>query len=103
MCIIFNTEVLEGLPRDMRNLIKDSGDVWLDKMIELDNATIEMAISSAQDANHTFTYLTDAEIMAFYDMAKGPVHDAWIAEAEAAGLPGQEVYDLALELAENWQ
>ncbi len=26
-----------------------------------------------------------------------PIHDAWIAEMEAQGLPGQELYDLVVK------
>jgi hypothetical protein len=60
---------------------------------------IDAAAAFCEENNHTMTYLTPEEIAVWRDACKATIQDAWIAEAEAAGLPGQEVYDRCLELA----
>jgi hypothetical protein len=58
-------------------------------------------VKSKQDAEgwgHKFTYLTPEQIKVWYDLVKGPIHDKWIKEAEAKGLPGEKVYKKALKL-----
>ncbi len=98
MHLIMNTEVLNGLPDDLRQLLINSDSIFYDKFCELDSAGIARAVKFCEENNHTFTYLTPEEIAEWYDLVKEPVHDAWIADCEARGLPGQEVYDRALEL-----
>ena len=96
---IMNTDVLNSLPSDLRDILLNSGHYWFDKFNELDAADIARSQSYCEENNHTFTYLTPEEIQVWYELVKGPLHNAWIAECEAAGLPGQAVYDRALELA----
>jgi TRAP-type C4-dicarboxylate transport system substrate-binding protein len=96
--VIMNTEVLEGLPNDLEKIIRNSGDIWLDKFTELTDQEIGAAQQIVEDNNHTVTRLSPSEIEAWYNLVKGPVHDQWIADCEAKGLPGQEVYDEALRL-----
>jgi len=98
---IMNTDVLNGLPPDLKDLMVNSGHYWFDKFNELDARDIAGSQAFCEENNHTFTYLTPAEIQVWYDMVKGTMHDSWIAECEAAGLPGQAVYDRALELAKG--
>jgi TRAP-type C4-dicarboxylate transport system substrate-binding protein len=99
MFLIMNTEVLEGLPQDLQDIILGANSVFYNKFVELDSAMIVAAQAFCEENNHTMTYLTDAEIAVWRDKVKAAIHDAWIAEAEDAGLPGQEVYDRCLELA----
>jgi TRAP-type C4-dicarboxylate transport system substrate-binding protein len=95
---IMNTEVLESLPGSLQDILLNSGHYWFDKFYELDAADIAGSMQFALDNNHTMIELTDAQIAVFRDAVKNAVHQAWIDEAEAAGLPGQEVYDRAMEL-----
>jgi len=41
--------------------------------------------------------LADDQIAQFRQVAADPIRDAWIADMEAQGLPGQELYDLVIE------
>jgi TRAP-type C4-dicarboxylate transport system substrate-binding protein len=41
--------------------------------------------------------IADSEIEAFKAKAGDPIHEEWIAEMEAQGLPGQELYDLVMK------
>ena len=99
MFVIMNTEVLESLPNDLEQIIMDSGTIWFDKFRELDDRDKLGAQQFVEENNHTLTLLTPAEIEVWYNLVKGPVHDAWIADCEAKGRPGQAVYDAALQLA----
>jgi TRAP-type C4-dicarboxylate transport system substrate-binding protein len=99
MFLIMNTEVLEGLPQDLQDIILGAKSVFFNKFVELDGESMAAAQAFCEGNNHTMTYLTAAEIAVWRDKVKAAIHDAWIAEAEDAGLPGQEVYDRCLELA----
>ena len=95
---IINTEVLESLPGSLQDILLDSGHYWYDEFKMHDDADQQLCWDICETDNHTMVYLTPAEIQEWYDLVKDVVHEAWIDEAEAAGLPGQEVYDRALEL-----
>ena len=38
--------------------------------------------------------ISDEELAKFKEVAGQPIHDAWIADMSAQGLPAQELYDL---------
>jgi len=98
---LMNTDVLNSLPPDLRDIMLNSSHYWFDKFNELDAADIAGAAAFCEENNHTMTELTPAEIEVWYNMVKDTIHADWIAECEAAGLPGQAVYDRALELAQE--
>jgi len=99
MYLLMNTAKLNSLPKDLQTLILDSGKVWVDKFSELDAADITNSMGFCTKNNHTMTYLTPQEVAVWRDATKTTINDAWIKEANAAGLPGQKVYDRCLELA----
>ncbi|MEM6479563.1 MAG: C4-dicarboxylate ABC transporter substrate-binding protein, partial [Pseudomonadota bacterium] len=39
----------------------------------------------------------------FRSVAANPVRDAWIADMEGQGLPGQELYDLVIETLNDFR
>jgi hypothetical protein len=49
-------------------------------------------IQTLTDNGCEITYLTGADLQPWID-AQAPVTEAWIAAADAAGYPGQDVYD----------
>ena len=55
-------------------------------------------MGDAKSFGHKFTYLSPKEVRVWYDLVKGPIHDKWIEEAEAKGLPGKAVYNATLEM-----
>jgi TRAP-type C4-dicarboxylate transport system substrate-binding protein len=101
MYLIMNTDVLNSLPSDLKQLIIDSGHIWYEKFCELDAADQLNVKKICEDKNHTFTYLTPEEIAVWYDLVKKPVHDKWIKDCADKGLPAQAVYDEALRLAKE--
>jgi len=55
-------------------------------------------IADSKGWGHSFTYLTPEEIKVWYDLVKGKIHDKWIKDAEAKGLPGKVIYQEALNM-----
>jgi TRAP-type C4-dicarboxylate transport system substrate-binding protein len=99
--LIMNTEKLNSLPPDLKQLLIDSGKIWYDKFCENTDAEIKASQAFVTEHNQTMTYLTPEQIKVWYDLVKAPIHDKWIADCEAKGLPGQAVYDRALQLAKQ--
>jgi TRAP-type transport system periplasmic protein len=95
--IIGNTEVINGLPADVQKLIRGNSDTWTKKFIELSDG--ESAAARKIVDSKTATVLTPDEIKVWYDLVKQPIHDKWIADGKAKGLPAQAVYDEVLKLA----
>lgn len=98
MFLLMSTEVLNGLPSDLKNLLINSGDVWFNKFSELDAADMAGALALCEENHHNFVELTPAQIADWRAIIQEDVIDAWIADCESAGLPGQEVYDRLMEL-----
>ncbi len=103
MCIIMNNDVFNALPSDTQDIIEDSGSIWHDMFLGADLGFQGFTMGMCLDRGDSFVYLTPEEIQVWRDLVKEPIHDAWIAECEAAGLPGQAVYDRALELIEEYK
>jgi len=97
MFFIMNTKKFNSLPKDIQDLLKRSGDVWLQKHTEWDNVSYNQAMEKTQ--GHTFINLTPDEIKVWYNLVKEPIHEKWIKECEDKGLPGRKVYEEALKLA----
>ena len=103
MMVIMNNKKLKSLPPDIQKIIVDSGHIWSDKFYEGDFAFQKISVDECKNWNHTFTYLTPKEIKAWYKLVKGPVHDKWIEETEAKGLPGKAVYKKTLKLIKKYK
>ena len=100
--LVMNTEKLNSLPADLKELILDSGSIYINKFKELDSVMMEGALNDAKKMNHTFINLTPEEIKVWYNLVKVPVHDRWINNAEQKGLPGKAVYEKALDLIKKY-
>jgi TRAP-type C4-dicarboxylate transport system substrate-binding protein len=96
MFVIVNKGFFNSLPADLQQVLLDSGPKWLEFQSSWDNISMENAMAMVE--GHTMTYLTPEQIAVWRDLVKAQIHDEWITDCEAAGLPGQEVYDRALEL-----
>jgi TRAP-type C4-dicarboxylate transport system substrate-binding protein len=102
MFLIMNTKVLNSLPPDLKKLIMDSGSIWYEKFKEMDDADQAKAQKDVKTWGHKMIYLTPEQIKVWYNLVKGPVHDQWIKDAEAKGLPGKAVYNKALKLIKDY-
>jgi TRAP-type C4-dicarboxylate transport system substrate-binding protein len=97
MFAIMNKNFFNGLPADLQQVLIDSGPKWLEFQTSWDKISMDNAMTMCE--GHTFTNLTPEEITVWRDLVKEPIHDEWIAQSEAVGLPGQAVYERAVELA----
>lgn len=102
MLIIMNNDVFNSLPADVQEVIEKSGPVWHDMFLEADLGFQGFTRGLCEEAGHSFVNLTPEEIAVWRDLVKDTVHKKWIDECETAGLPGQAVYDRALELIEEY-
>jgi TRAP-type C4-dicarboxylate transport system substrate-binding protein len=101
MGIIWNEKKWNSYPPDVKKILTDGTHFYTEKFYEMDYGMQDMTIKFCKDRNHTFTNLTPQEIKVWYDLVKKPIHDRWIAEAEAKGLPGRAVYNEALRLIQK--
>jgi TRAP-type C4-dicarboxylate transport system substrate-binding protein len=103
MFAIMNPKKFNSLSPDLQKLLEDSGKVWTQEMAKLDFPLQKTAVDFCKGKNHTITNLTPQQIQVWYDLVKQPIHDQWIKEAEAKGLPAQALYNETLGLIKKYQ
>ena len=100
--VVVNTDAYAALSDSEREALDSSVPEALDyylanygKLLEKwDNVLVEKGVEKV--------VIDDAVIAEFRAKAADPIRDAWIADMEAQGLPGQELYDLVVKtLAET--
>jgi TRAP-type C4-dicarboxylate transport system substrate-binding protein len=101
MGIIWNEKKWNNYPPDVKKILTDGAHFYTEKFFEMDYGMQGMVVKTCKDKGHTFTELTPQEIKVWYDLVKKPIHDRWIAEAEAKGLPGRAVYNETLRLIQQ--
>ena len=92
--VVVNIDAYEGLSKKHRDVldgsIKEALDHYLDNYGKLlDKWDTVLAEKGVKKIN-----ISDDVINAFRAKAADPIRDAWIADMENQGLPGQELYDL---------
>ncbi|MFC1946260.1 hypothetical protein ACFLW1_03605, partial [Chloroflexota bacterium] len=90
------------LPSDIQKIFIDSGAWYEDEALKIDDSEIQRGINLAMELDHTFTYLTPAEIESWKFAAKH-LHQKWIDEWEAKGVPAQDIYDEAKRLIATYE
>jgi TRAP-type C4-dicarboxylate transport system substrate-binding protein len=103
MFCIMNLDKFNSLPPDVQKILEESGQVWREEQAKFDAGCLQAAIGFCKEKNHTFTELTDKELKVWYDLVKKPIHDKWIDEAEAKGLPGKDVYKYTVKLIKKYK
>jgi TRAP-type C4-dicarboxylate transport system substrate-binding protein len=96
-----NLDVWNSLTPDLQKIIEDATRWRMDEIIKFDIGEINRIIDFYKKQNHTFTYLTPQELQLWQEAAK-PIHDQWIAEQEAKGLPAKAVYEEARQLIKKY-
>jgi TRAP-type C4-dicarboxylate transport system substrate-binding protein len=103
MFCIMNQKKFNSLPTDVQKLLEESGQVWREQQAKFDAGCIQGAINFCKEKNHTFINLTPKEIKDWYNLVKEPIHQKWIDEAEAKGLPGNKIYKYTLKLIKKYK
>lgn len=98
MLLLMSNSTMDELPNDLEDLLIESGDYWFQEFKANDDADMKRALELCEQNNDTMIELSSSDIAEWRNLIKSDVIDTWIAECEAKGLPGQEVYDRLMEL-----
>ena len=96
-----NEATWNKLSPEVQQIVIEETELWVENAATMGQEQILVTMQEAEDLDHTFIELTPAEIQEWADLASG-LHDKWIAEAEAEGIPAQEIYDEAKRLIEAY-
>jgi len=89
--LAMNTEVLNNLPADLKQILLDNCKWYEPQQATVDAGDEQMGKDFAIGEGHTFIELTPDEIAQWRDLAK-PLHEQYIQDNSAAG-PLQAIYD----------
>jgi TRAP-type C4-dicarboxylate transport system substrate-binding protein len=99
--LLINLKTWNKLPADIQKIFEDMSP-WLgQELIKADNGYEAMVLGKAREMGHTIITPT-AEQMKLWVDAVQPIHQKWIADTEAKGLPAQAVYDEAKRLIQAY-
>ena len=91
--VVVNIDAYEDLSDEHKAAFDSSIDEAIDHYLANYAALLERWDTVLAEKNVTKVEIAQSEIDAFKAKA-GPIHEQWIKDATAAGLPGQELYDL---------
>jgi TRAP-type C4-dicarboxylate transport system substrate-binding protein len=92
--IVVNIDAYESLSDAERTALDSSVDEAIAFYLENYGELLKRWDSVLAEKNVQKVMISDEELTKFQDVAGKPIHDAWIAEMSAQGLPAQELYDL---------
>lgn len=101
--IVMNWDKWNALPKGLQDAfdavaedaMKEAGQIWQYQQ------KVGMDVASASPGGHEFIYLSDAEV-AKLRAAIAPLREAYIAELNAKGLPGEEIVNEAAKIVEKY-
>jgi TRAP-type transport system periplasmic protein len=89
---LFNEKKWNSMPPDLQQIVEEAATWRATEMVKADRADELRIIEVFKKKGHEVYYPTAAE-MKLWQAAAKPIHDTWIAENEAKGLPAKKVYD----------
>ena len=99
--VVVNIDAYEGLSDEHREALDSSVSEALDHYLANYGELLQKWDSVLEEKGVTKVELPQAEIDAFRAKAADPIREAWIADMEAQGLPGQELYDTVVKALED--
>ena len=100
--VVVNIDAYDALSDSEREALDSSVDEAIAHYLANYGELLERWDSVLDEKGVTKVELSDAELDAFRAKAADPIREAWIADIESQGLPGQELYDLVTKtLAES--
>lgn len=99
--IVVNIDAYDALPDDQRAALDDSVDEAIAYYLENYGALLTRWDEVLAEKNVTKVMISDDELAKFRAVAGKPIHDAWLADMSAQGLPAQELYDLVFSTLED--
>jgi TRAP-type C4-dicarboxylate transport system substrate-binding protein len=95
--MIMNLDTFNSLPADIQQIILEEGEWYQQQMHALDAEMLPMIMGKVEAAGNTVYEVTPEEFQLWQE-AFAFTHENWIAETEAQGWPGREVYDEVMRL-----
>ncbi|MEY8881589.1 C4-dicarboxylate TRAP transporter substrate-binding protein [Donghicola sp. XS_ASV15] len=92
--VVVNIDAYESLSDEHRAILDESVPEAIDYYLSNYGELLERWDSVLEEKGVQKVMISDEEIAAFKEKAGGPIHQAWIEEMSAQGLPAQELYDL---------
>ena len=101
--VVVNIDAYESLSDEHRAALDSSVPEALDHYLANYGELLKKWDSVLAEKGVTKVEIPEAEIAAFREKAADPIRDKWIADMEAQGLPGQELYDLVMSTLKEAQ
>ena len=101
MSYIMNRKKYESFPPEVQKVIDDNVKWASTTQTGIDEENRIKAEEGVRKMGHNLIYLSPEEMKLWHAAAK-PIHEKWIADMEAKGLPGRKVYDEAKRLAKKY-
>jgi len=99
--IIMNMERWNSLPDDIKKILDDMRP-WIEKVsVDLSTEEAEKSRKICKDLGHNFI-IPNADEMKLWVKTAEPMHEAWITETEAKGLPGRAVFEETKRLIQKY-
>lgn len=92
--VVVNIDAYESLSDEERAALDGSVDEAIAHYLANYGELLKKWDAILDEKGVTKVVISDEELAAFRTQAADPIRDAWIAEIEAQGLPGQELFDL---------
>ena len=92
--VVVNIDAYEDLSDEHRAALDSSVSEAIDHYLANYGALLERWDSVLEEKGVAKVEISEDQIAAFRATAADPIRDKWIADMEAQGLPGQELYDL---------
>ncbi|SFT66643.1 C4-dicarboxylate TRAP transporter substrate-binding protein [Sedimentitalea nanhaiensis] len=92
--VVVNIDAYESLSDEERAALDGSVDEAITHYLANYGELLKKWDAILDEKGVTKVVISDEELAAFRTQAADPIRDAWIAEIEAQGLPGQELFDL---------
>ena len=99
--VVVNIDAYEALPEDHREALDSSVDEAIDHYLANYAELLDRWDSVLEEKGVEKVVISDEELAAFREKAGTPLHNEWIEQMSAQGLPAQELYDLVMETLEK--
>ena len=99
--VVVNIDAYESLSDAHRAVLDESVDESIEFYLENYGKLLQRWDDVLAEKGVEKVTISDADLAAFRAKAADPIRAAWIADMEAQGIPGQELFDLVMTTLEN--
>ncbi|MCM2560929.1 C4-dicarboxylate TRAP transporter substrate-binding protein [Lutimaribacter sp. EGI FJ00015] len=99
--IVVNIDAYEALSDEHRKVLDESVPESIDYYLENYAKLLQRWDDVLAEKDVEKVMISDEELAKFREVAGQPIHDKWIADMSAQGMPAQELYDLVFKTLEE--